>query len=135
MRIVKTAVKSFNPAKFLEDVGALGVTSISWVGFFTVSDRQMDPNAIRQTYGSTVIDGVRTRLLADPGEMHLEAPSDPGAALDTAITDHDFTVLTAEQTTKDATEADRVTLQAGLDGGGNLNQDEIKAMARVVLNS
>lgn len=134
MRIVKTSVKSFNPSKFLEDVGALGVTSISWVGFFRVSDRQMDPNASRQTYGSTVINGVTTRLMADPGEMFLEAPSDPGAALDTAITDHVFTVLSDEQTDKDSIEADKTTVGLAERGVDDMTAAEIKAMARIVVS-
>ncbi len=137
MRVVRTAVKSFNPALFSEQIAGnsltSGIRSIAYVGFNRQDSRRTDPKATREEYGSTVVNGVRTPLLADPGEIHFEAPSDPGAALDTVITAHVFTDRTGDQTAKDDIETDRTTVSNGVRSGPDLTPAELKAMGRVTL--
>ncbi len=137
MRIVRTAVKSFNPTLLSEQIAGnsltSGITSIAYVGFDRLDSRRSDPKATREAYGSTVVNGVRTPLLADPGEIHFEAPSDPGAALDSVITAHVFTDRTNEQTARDDIETDRTTVSNGVRSGPDMTPAEIKAMGRVTL--
>ncbi len=137
MRIVKTAVKSFNPPLLSEQIAGdsqlSGIRSVAYVGFDRVDERRSDPFATRGEYGSTTVNGVRTPLLADPGEIHFEAPSDPGSALDTVITNHTFTDRSTGQTEKDDVETDRTTVAAGLRSAPDLTPAELKAMGRVTL--
>lgn len=139
MRIVKTAVKSFNPGLFSEELAGssvtAGITTIAYQGFDRVSEREQSPKATREEYGSRTVNGVRTPLLADPGEIHFEAPSDPGAALDTAISSHAHTDRSSGQTEKDDIETDRATVAAGLRSAPDLTEDELKAMGRVTLDN
>lgn len=137
MRIVRTAVKSFNPTLLSEQIAGnsvtSGITSIAYQGFNRISSRQLDPKASREEYGSTVVNGVRTPLLADPGEIHFEAPSDPGASLDTVITNHLHTDRTGEQTAEDDVQTDRTTVSLGVRSAPDMTPAEIKAMGRVTL--
>ena len=137
MRVVRTAVKSFNPGLFSEQIAGnsltSGIRSIAYVGFNRQDERRTDPKATREEYGSTVVNGVRTPLLADPGEIHFEAPSDPGAALDSVITNHVFTDRTGDQTAKDDIDTDRTTVSNGVRSGPDMTPAEIKAMGRVTL--
>ena len=139
MRIVKTAVKSFNPGLFSEELAGssvtAGITTIAYQGFDRLSDREQSPKATREEYGSRTVNGVRTPLLADPGEIHFEAPSDPGAALDTAISSHVHTDRSSGQTEKDDIETDRATVAAGVRSAPDLTADELKAMGRVTLDN
>lgn len=139
MRIVKTAVKSFNPGLFSEQLAGnsvtAGITTIAYQGFDRVSDREQAPKASREEYGSRTVNGVRTPLLADPGEIHFEAPSDPGSALDTIITDHTSTDRSSGQTEKDSIETDRTTVALGLRSAPDLTPAELKAMGRVTLDN
>jgi len=137
VRVVRTAVKSFNSALLSEQIAGnsltSGIRSIAYQGFNRVSTRQLDPKASREEYGSTVVNGVRTPLLADPGEIHFQGPSDPGAALDAVIAGHVFTDLTQDQTDEDVTAAEVITLQTAIDAPGNLSPDELKIMGRITL--
>ena len=139
MRIVKTVVKSFNPALLSEELAGnsvtSGITTIAYQGFDQVSEREQAPKASREEYGSRTSGGVRTPLLADPGEIHLEAPADPGAALDTILAGHVFTDRSSGQTEKDDIETDRATVSAGLRSGPDLTPAELKAMGRVTLDN
>lgn len=139
MRIVRTAVKSFNPTLLSEQIAGnsltSGITSIAYQGFDRVSSRQVDPKTSREEYGSTIVNGVRTPLLADPGEIHFEGPSDPGADLDTVITNHLFTDRTQDQTDQDSIQVDRTDLAAGLRSAPDLTQAELEAMGRITLDN
>lgn len=139
MRIVKTAVKSFNPALLSEELAGnsvtAGVSSVAFQGFDRVSDREQAPKATREEYGSRTVNGVRTPLLADPGEIHFEAAADPGAALDTIVAAHVFSGRSSGQTEKDDIETDRATVSAGLRSAPDLTPAELKAMGRVTLNN
>ncbi len=139
MRIVKTAVKSFNPGLFSEQLAGnsltAGITTIAYQGFDRLSEREQAPKASREEYGSRTVNGVRTPLLADPGEIHFEAPSDPGAALDSVISSHAATDRSSGQTEKDDVETDRATVAAGLRSAPDLTPAELKAMGRVTLDN
>ena len=139
MRIVKTAVKSFNPGLFSEELSGNSVTAditaIAYQGFDRVSEREQAPKASREEYGSRTSGGVRTPLLADPGEIHFEAPADPGSALDTVISNHIHTDRSAGQTNKDDIETDRATVSSGLRSAPDLTPAELKAMGRVTLDN
>lgn len=139
MRIVKTAVKSFNPGLLSEQLAGnsltAGISSIAYQGFNRVSDREQTPKASREEYGSTVVNGIRTPLLADPGEIHFEAPADPGASLDSIITAHVQTDRSSGQTEKDSIEVDKTTLAAGVRSAPDLTPAELKAMGRITLDS
>lgn len=139
MRIVRTSVKSFNPTLLSDQIAGnsltSGITSIAYQGFTRISSRQVDPKGSREEYGSTIVNGVRTPLLADPGEIHFEGPSDPGAALDTVITNHLSTDRTGDQTDQDNIETDKTDLAAGLRSGPDLTPAELKAMGRITLDN
>lgn len=139
MRIVKTVVKSFNPARLSEELASdsatSDITSIAYQGFDRVSEREQAPKASREEYGSRTSGGVRTPLVADPGEIHLEAPADPGGALDTILAAHVFTDRSSGQTAKDDIETDKATVAAGLRSAPDLTPAELKAMGRVTLDN
>ncbi len=135
MRLVKFAVKAINPELLMEEMRPLGITSASFVGFEPETREKMVPVATRTPYASTTVGGVTTRLFADPGEMHLEAASDPGVSLETTLAAHDFSGRSSGQQGLDAETADRATVQAAVDSGRSMSDAELKAMGRIVLRS
>jgi len=133
--IVKFAVKNVNPALLAEELKPLGITGITFVGFVSQTRDRMVPVSSRTQYASSRAGGQTTLFFADPGELHLEAPSDPGTPLDTALSAHNSTGRSTGQQEQDDDAVDRAIVQAAVDAAGSLSADEIKAMARIVLKS
>lgn len=133
MQFSRTVVKSFNPELLHQQCSPLGIQAISFIGFVLVSTRQVNPAPARQQYGELVVDGVRQALQANPGEMLFEAPSDPGAALDTVLTNHVHTNDSTLQAKGKARAADKALVSDALTRPV-LTNPEIQAVARIVVN-
>ncbi len=136
MRITKIANKKLNLERLMDELRPLGISGISFVGFKGADENFIyieTPFLVRTEIGHTTRDGVRTAKFADPGELHLEAPSDPGVALDTALANHDFGVKSVGQAERDDREVDKVLVQADIDSGNPISNDGVKALARLVL--
>jgi len=133
VRIVKIANKTLNALRLLQELRPLGVGGISFVGFRGDAEGIQTPFATRSEWGHTTRNGVRTPKFADPGELHLEAPSDPGVPLDTALTAHDFRARSTEQQEAADREIDKVSIKAELDSGNPISTDGVKALVRLVL--
>jgi hypothetical protein len=133
MLFTRTVVKSFNPALLHEEVAALGIQSIAFKGFVRVSGRQFDAAPVTQDIGTITVGGVTTVLTAVPGELEFEAPSDPGAALDTVLTNHVHTNDSVRQAKGALKAADKVLIADALTRPV-LTNPEIQAIGRIVLN-
>ena len=133
MILVKIANKVLNHDRLLQELRPLGVGGISFIGFLGDAGGIQTPIATRSEWGHTTRGGVRTPKFADPGELHLEAPSDPGVALDNALAAHDFRIRSTGQVTAAARETDKVLVQADLDSGNPISADGVKALVRLVL--
>ena len=91
------------------------------------------PNATRVVYGHVIVGDQKTSLEADPGEIHFQVESDPGASLDSALTAHDHTVKSKNQLKVVSREADRKVIETALGLSDPLSADAVKALARFVL--
>lgn len=102
MTIIKVFPKSFNQAKVMELLASYPeITEVHWPGFITLDPRRYIPIGTKiRTYPGFISPGeirfVTTRALTGSEE----------AALNTMLTNHDYTVLTTEQTLCDNDETD-----------------------------
>lgn len=133
MLFTRTVVKSFNPELLHEELVGLRIVSISFKGFVRNTPRQFDAATGPQEIGEIVVAGVHTPIIANPGELEFDAPSDPGAALDTVLTAHLHTNNSTRQTKGIARVADKVAVSLAL-GRPVLTNPEIQAIGRIVLN-
>jgi len=136
--LVKIAIKILNVDRLMEELKPLGVGGASFVGF--TGERNAagiileTPFATRSEYGHTTRNGIRTPKMADPGELHFEADSDPGIVLDNVLSAHDETKLSIRQQIDADRNADKILVQGDLDAGRDLSQDTLKALARIMLH-
>ena len=133
MQITKIANKKINSHKLLEELKHLGVGGCSFVGFLGDSNGIETPIATRSEYGHRSVNGKRTALMADPGELRLTADVDPGVSLDNALAAHDHTLLSTGQILSASIEDDKKLVQAELDSGRDLSPAALKAMASMQL--
>ncbi len=98
--IVKFAIKDINPDRLRDEfeLAVLVPSGILFAGFHSISNRLMEP------FLTTEVIATHTGLpdtTAEPGELHLNYPSDPGAPLDTLLAAHNATNLSNSQLNED----------------------------------
>lgn len=115
--LVKIRNAPINPTLLAEELAPLGVSVSLWAGFDFDGDN----------YIPSKIHGFAS------GELHLAAETDPGAALDAALANHDHTQQSAEQRRLAARAADRAQVEAAVGKAPPMTPDDLKAMARLLL--
>ena len=133
----RTVNKRLNGSLLMEELQSLGIGGVSWIGFVIDPTDQdfYNPRSAQGEYARRSQGGQVTIFEADPGELQFRGDSDPGALLDTLLTNHDPTLRSAEQQIGDAEKADIQLVKDALEAGNPLTPDELKAVARLVLQA